>query len=117
MTNFTNGPAAGVTLSLRRAPLFLRVVRDEAGKWDALDLVSDIVAPGEAVYAYRRTRHDGTVHVDGRDKNGRRYGEWFQLAEYALVEPQPPEAVLRDTRNWQGWATAEHARRKEAPGE
>ena len=47
MTRFLDGPAAGVLLALRRAPLYLRVVyhakREEP--WDALDQLADV--PGE----------------------------------------------------------------------
>jgi hypothetical protein len=44
MTKFTNGPAAGTVLSLRRSPLFLRAVQDAEGKWDALSAKRGLVS-------------------------------------------------------------------------
>lgn len=112
MTRFTDGPAAGKTLLLKRTPLFLRAVVDAAGKWDTLDMLGDEPDPYEAVYAYRRVGQATACHVDYRDGRGRRRGDWFQGGDYALVEPQPEEAVPRDTGAWREWAEGEAAKRK-----
>lgn len=45
MTTFTDGPAAETVLELRRAPKFLRVVRDADGTVDALDQLNDTPKP------------------------------------------------------------------------
>lgn len=53
-------------LRLRRLPVFLRVVRDvNAGTWDALDQLDDVVAGSEEVYVYVRA---GFGHARGRGR-------------------------------------------------
>ncbi len=111
MTKFRDGPAAGVVLTLRRAPIFLRVVRDPAGMWDGLDQLADTPAPAEAVCAYRKVSDDGTIHVDG-GRDGRRFGLWLAAATYEYVEPQPAEGVMRVNEAWRAWCQAEYARIK-----
>lgn len=116
MTTFTDGPAAGTTLSLRRSPLFLRAVQNYFTKtWDALDLVFDKPKHTERIVAYRRVSFDGTVHLCMSRGRGGTYG----LAKYAVIENQPDEAALRDTAKWQAWCQAqvvkENAATKESP--
>lgn len=115
MLRFLDGPAAGVSLCCARAPLFLRVVQDTAGKWDSLDQLADTPAPGETIHVYRKVSSEGTVHIDYRDAQGRRRGRWEQIAGYRLHEVQPDDATLRETAAWRAWATAEQARRKQGP--
>lgn len=117
-----DGPAAGVCLALRRAPLFLRVVQDkyantDAGQreWDALDKTTDVPRPGETVYAYRQISHYGTAMVDGRDpKTGRRWGTCTQIATYRFIEQQPDQAALRDNARWREWVEQTHRAEQEA---
>jgi hypothetical protein len=116
-TKFEGGPAAGVRLTLKRAPKYLRVVRDSEGKWDALDALDDTPAPGEAVIAYRKVSDDGAGFIDYTDGRGRRCGTSFISATYAVCDPQPPDDVLRDRERWAEWATAEHAREQAAKEE
>lgn len=104
MIKFLDGPAAGVTLLLHRAPLFLRAVRDAQGDWDALDQPDDTPKPEETVVVYRRKGDSFTVHMDRRVK-GRRVGEWYSGGEYELAKDQPPDEVLRDNGAWQKWTT------------
>src|SRR5437660_1219073 len=107
MTRFDDGPAAGQTLMLRRAPPFLRVVQTPAGQWDALDELHDTPAPDEVVVAYKRVGPAGSVHIDGIDpKTRRRFGRWFAIARYVVCDPQPAEAVLRSTAEWRVWCLA-----------
>lgn len=117
MSDFLDGPAAGVSLSLRRSPLLLRVVCTSNGdpKWDALDQLSDTPAAGEDIYVYRKVKDDGTVHIDGV-RNGKRFGQWLSMATYAVVREQPDDATMRDTAQWRAWceANAETARASEA---
>src|SRR5207253_760428 len=97
---FLDGPASGQSLLLRRAPLYVRVVRTAAGKWDALDQLGDEPAFCEAVFAYRRTGRPGWVHICGGKARGR-----FQTGDYRFVLAQPDEDTLRDQSRWRQWAT------------
>lgn len=101
---FEDGPAAGQQMTLNRCPQFLRVVHGPAG-WDALDQLDDIPLLEEKVYAYRIHGNHGSAHIDRRDKNGRRVGEWLVLASFRLIPEQPPESVLRDNAQWREWVT------------
>lgn len=98
MTSFTNGPAQGQHLMLKRAPLFLRVV-EAAGKFDALDQLSDEPESGERLFAYRQVGEPGMVHLN----RGRGHGGFYTIATYTLVAPQPDDATMRDTAAWQAW--------------
>src|ERR1700730_5412825 len=101
MAKFTNGPAANVMLNIRRAPLFLRVVRDTKGQWDALDQLSDTPEYDETIYAYRLTSNDGMIHINSRDrKTGSHTGGFFVLATYEVVDPQPDDATMRSNKKW-----------------
>jgi len=104
MTRFLEGPAAGMTLSLRRAPLFLRVVRNDAGQFDALDQFTDAPTSNETLFVSRRKGEAGTCHIDYTDaKTRRRSGKWFTVAEYELFAVQPADDVLRSTEAWRTW--------------
>ena len=101
MTTFTNGPAAGQTLMLQQAPLFLRVVCDSTGllpKWDALDHPYDKPEPRETLTAYRRVGDPTWMHVKAQKRSG-----VFHGGKYELLDPQPDEAVMRDNRQWATW--------------
>lgn len=114
MTRFTDGPAAGKTLCLRRAPVFLRVVID-GEDIDALDQLDDKPEPNEKLYVYIRDGDAGSVHIDGRDpKTGKRFGRWMMTAKYKLYATQPDDATLRDFAKWSEWCHAEWKRLNEA---
>lgn len=112
MTKFQDGPAAGQLLELRRAPTFLRVVRDPTyasaackrgrSEWDALDQLDDAPRPGEVLLAYRKVGDEGSMHLLGT-RNGRRFGRWIVRATYRLCEAQPDDSVMRDTGRWRAW--------------
>lgn len=104
MIRFTNGPAAGTTLMLRRAPQFLRVVRGPDGKIDALDQLDDRPALDETITVYRLLEGGGMIHLNMRDKKGKHCGGFYAMATYELVEPQPADADVRSTAAWRGWA-------------
>lgn len=104
MTKFEDGPAAGVTLMLRRLPMpiFLRVVVNRYGEkktWDALDKLDDEPAAGEDIYVYRKASSQGSVHLCMR--GGR--GGTFEQCTYRFVEPQPDNHTLRNQKEWQEW--------------
>lgn len=99
MTTFTDGPAKGQTLSLRRAPVFLRVT-EAAGKFDALDQLEDTPEPHETLHAYVLASKPGSMHLCVRGKN-RAAGGFYPLATYKLVENPPTDAVMR--AQWRAW--------------
>lgn len=105
MISFIDGPAQNLTLSLARAPRFLRVVH--GAKWDALDQIGDEPASSETLYAYEcATPADqiGSCFWDGRDpKTGRRTGGCSRIAEYRYVPNQPTDAQMRDQTHWEMW--------------
>ena len=113
MLKFLDGPAAGVLLGCARAPYFLRVVRDGL-TWDALDQLTDAPNPRESIHVYRKSEDHGTVHYDGRDKHGKRFGRWEQCADYRLHEHQPDDATIRNNALWAAWAQAEYAKTEAA---
>lgn len=105
MTRFIDGPAAGESLMLRRAPYFLRVVQGPTGKWDALDQLDDRPSADETLVVYRlRPLTQTRMHVCARGRGA--VGGWFEGGEYELVADQPDDATLRDTDRWHEWAFA-----------
>ena len=99
MTRFLDGPAAGVVLSLQQAPLYLRVVRNAQGTWDALDKLEDSPAAGEECYAYRRTSIERYVHVDYVD-GGKRRALLLTDATYSYLFIQ---GSMLDFSSWRAW--------------
>ncbi len=99
MVTFVDGPAKGALLTLRRAPVFLRVVIDSGCKVDALDQVDDTPRPDEAVHVYRLAGEVGTSIVCRRGKGC----QTSVSAEYRLNPSQPGTEVARDTGRWQEW--------------
>jgi len=102
VTTFVDGPAAGATLMLTRAPLFLRAVVEFGSEWDALDQLQDRPKATERICVYRRDGAPGRIHI----KRDRRHGGcgWFTVARYRVVEPQPDDATLRDQARFEVWA-------------
>ena len=101
-------------LMIRRVPKFIRfTTRKEDGKrvFDALDQLDDTPLPEEAVFA-ARLKHRGICHVD-RTVKGRRVGEWYQTADYVLMEEQPDDATIRDTEKWQAWCVRMDGKKEE----
>lgn len=98
MTTFIDGPAKGKTLSLRNAPLYLRVT-EENGKFDALDASDDTPRSGERIYAYRRRVYHGTAHIR---MSGPGSG-FYPICEYELCANQPTDGEARDKQNWIKW--------------
>lgn len=103
MISFSDGPAQGVNLMLRRAPYFLRVTFD--GKdWDGLDQLSDSPRSDEKVYVYRINSFPTWCHV--RASKPANSGV-FMHADYSLFEPQPPDETLRDVVAWRKWTESQ----------
>lgn len=104
MVKFVDGPAAGVILEIRRAPKLLRVVVDDAGKWDALDQLDDKPRLNETVHVYRLASEVTNVHLCRRGRGAR--SGWVAIAEYRHYAQQPDKATGIHQRLWQAWATA-----------
>lgn len=103
MTKCLDGPAAGQVLLLQRAPVFLRVVLDPAGKFDALDLLDDEPAANETIFVYRLVAHSRrSAHIN----MGRKGCGWYRGGDYRLTV-QPGDAITRDRAAWQSWTRAE----------
>lgn len=112
MLKFLSGPAAGLAdgLMVRRAPLYLRVVRHEDGRWDALDMPVDTVEPGETAFAYRLVGKPRPLHVRSSERGA---SGSFWMAEYEWVEPRPSADTMADNGLWRAWCFAKQAEEKE----
>lgn len=99
---FLDGPAEGIVMSVRRAPRWLRVVRNrEDGSWDCLNELEDKPRLREDVFVYRLV--PGTwfsAHV--------RPGGCKQFGDYRHV-PDAPTEKLRGTAAWRAWTTEQEA--------
>ena len=115
MIQFTDGPAAGRTLMLQRAPLFLRVTYDPNRlKWDALDQLADVPIAPEEITVYRRVGEPSAAYLDWTER-GRRRGGKFAIATYVLASEQPDDATARDTKKWRKWCWAQVRAKPAAP--
>lgn len=98
MTTFEDGPAKGNRLMIKRAPRFLRVVED-AGKFDALDQLTDTPAATEKLYAYELADNPTMCHINC----GHGRGGFYPIASYRLFPNQPTDADMRTTERWSQW--------------
>ena len=114
MIRFLDGPAAGVTLSLRRAPVLLRVVRATTGSavtWDALDQEDDQPKRNEQIFLYRNTGElTGFCLIDYQDGQGRRRGTHSAIAQYRFVPRQPIDRRMRTRDAWLAYCASVQAR-------
>ncbi len=84
---------------VRRAPVFLRAVRDGFGNTDVLDQIVDNPKDIEQVFVYQREGMAGAVHICGA-KNLRGF---YAVAKYRYL-PDIDGQNLRDINSWQKWA-------------
>lgn len=118
MTRFLDGPAANVTLSLARVPIALRVVErgdGSARSFDALDRLDDSPKPDETIHVYVLVGQPGWMHMDGRDRNGRRFSRTVQTGTYRFFET-PRDEDVREAGAWRDWVEANRTRLLEAWG-
>ena len=101
MTKFTDGPAKGQVLMLKKCPHFLRVTFGK-GKWDALDVPADEPAKYEALFAYELVKQDGNACVNF----GGGRGGFYPIAEYRQCVPQPTDFEMRTRERWVKWCEA-----------
>lgn len=99
MTRFTDGPAKGQVLMLKRAARFLRVVQSSAGTWDALDQPDDSPAPDETLYAYTIVGQPLMCHIN----RGSKGSGFYPAADYRLCEIQPSDPEMRSIKLWGEW--------------
>lgn len=99
-----DGPCKG-TFLVKRAPVYLRAVKDQKGKTDVLDQPDDRPKGFETVYVYEREGSVGSVHINAVGAKG-----WYALGIYHHLPDVAGEA-LRDNVKWQAWATARFAAR------
>lgn len=106
------GLRVGPTLTLSRRPKYLRFVATGSGfaGLDALDLLADEPKPEEEIFAAVLVER-GSLHVDGV-RNGKRFAEWLDTADYDLLAEQPSDEVLRDAAKWQAWAISQQEKQK-----
>jgi hypothetical protein len=98
-TSFRDGPAGGVLLELKRAPLFLRVTQlASTGKFDALDQLDDKPMADERIFVYVLEAKPVQAHI--RRGNG---GGWLMICKYKYHEPQPTDAEMRTNEAWREW--------------
>jgi len=109
MTGFNDGPAAGQRLMLKRAPYLLRVT-EEGGKFDALNELSDEPRPGEKLYAYKMDLSDGGPSFCHIRASKPAASGFYVIARYKLIEPQPPDEVMRDNAKWGHWCDTSELR-------
>jgi hypothetical protein len=110
MLTFVDGPAAGKTIGLRRAPRFLRITRrrfllgmeDPGEEFDGLDQPGDIARHDESLYAYETKKLEGRAHMrfSGKAKSA---SGIYDIAEYRFIEPQPADDIMRDNKKWIAW--------------
>lgn len=111
MTRFLDGPAAGRTLWLRRAPLFLRFVMGPTGGGDALDMPEDIASDDETMTVYERVTPPRYTHVRmSGSRHGSRSGVYYG-ADYRLVKQPPDDRTARSNSAWREWSNAKAAAR------
>lgn len=110
MTRFLDGPAAGETLSLTRAPIMLRAVKGPKG-WDALDQLEDEPKANEAVTVYILVSEPRVMFIDGCTKGGGRRVGWREVGgDYRALAEQPGDAHTRTDAAWIAWIEANKPR-------
>jgi hypothetical protein len=97
---FINGPAAGVDIDLRRAPIMLRVVRSRYGNWDALDQPHDEAQSTESIYVYRMIGQANWYHCRSSKRS---ISGFHATATYEFLPEQPPDHCIRTTKAWAEW--------------
>lgn len=106
---FLDGPAAGQSFELHRAPMYVRAVRESLSlSWDVLNEPDDEPNAGEEVHVYECVPETWTfVFV--------RPGGRYESCEYRH-RPDVDGELLRETAAWREWATSQPAIAMETPG-
>jgi hypothetical protein len=99
MITFIDGPAQGVQLNLRRAPIMLRVVQS-ARAWDALDQPDDDPRRGEQVHVYIQVGPTQTYHMKCAKRSA---SGWYTNASYRHFPDQPAAEHVSSAAAWAIW--------------
>lgn len=98
-----DGPAEGISLSLRCCPTYLRLVVDSVtGKWDALDQPNDEPSETEECFPYMivpGTFVRSHVLIRGKNRDG---SGWWEFGEYKHLSDISPV----DIRTRPAWKQA-----------
>lgn len=110
MIRMLDGPAMGVELTPRRAPIYVRVVQDESlGAWDVLDLPDDTPGPSETLHVYRRVEGSwsagGGFACSRGGNQGHRCTPLGQGGEYEHVSIDGER--FRGTDAWRAWCLSQ----------
>lgn len=105
MSNFLDGPAAGVRLLLHRAPIMLRAVRKPGGEWDALDQLDDTAEANEQVVVYIAKGKVARVHLC---RSPRKLSGFYEEREYVVLPEQPEDTAMRS--GWSEWCETNQQR-------
>lgn len=97
--HFRDGPADEQIKHFARAPLFLRVVIDEDGSVDVLDLLDDEPKATEKIEVYLRSGVEGFLCGRGQTGSGQTVG----YVHVPIDEPFSTEH-FRDADKWRRWA-------------
>lgn len=98
-----NGPGRSAGHLVRRDPIYLRVVVDQAnGGIDVLDQSDDVARPSEAVYAYVRDGAVSVMHIDFKVDPAGSEGANYMSADYLWLRKVDAES-LRDNTTWDAW--------------
>jgi hypothetical protein len=104
MLDLIDGPCKG-TYMCKRAPIFLRAVKDKDGNTDVLDLREDTPRENETIYVYRLQGDPYVIHIN----LGGGRGGWYAGGGYQHL-PEVNGELLRDNVAWQKWATEQAAK-------
>lgn len=110
MTTFLDGPAGGVELGLRRAPIMLRVTRGRNGNWDALDQPDDEPRRNERIFVYHLVGQTTSVHICARGKGGKALRGTWTSGVYRHLTEHVADEHLRTTAAWAKWCDANESR-------
>lgn len=112
MIELKDGPCKGTYL-VKRAPLFLRAVKDKNGQTDVLDQLDDTPRESEVVYIYQLDGEAGWIHLYARGKGGKAATGFYMTGAYHHL-PEVDGQILRETSRWQQWVTEQPAKGGEA---
>lgn len=101
---FEDGPAKGASLTLRRTPIYLRVVKELDGRIDALDQPDDTLNLGDVIFIYKKVP-GAAGHVCTRGRG------CFHTFTYRLTDEIDPEGM----EDWEKWRAAVEALPNEVP--
>ena len=109
MITFRDGPAAGVRLQVRLAPMFLRAVSPTRARreWDALDQPGDEPRRGEMCFVYVLNAMPTRYFMRCTPPSA---GGAFMSGEYVYLREFVPQGAMRDNESWREWLRANEQR-------